>query len=256
MGGLTVLRALSEAMPSEDFVYLGDTARVPYGTRSKQTVTRYSIECMRFLEARGIKLLVVACNTASALGLKELRRKSSVPVIGVIEPGARAAAKASKSGAIGVIGTDATIKSKAYIKAIKAERPGAKIISKACPLFVPLVEEGIISGPIARLAAERYLGALRGKGIDALLLGCTHYPLLKETIGLVMGPGVKLIDSAGEAAAEAKTALGRKRLLKQGGRGRMEFFATDAPERVGRLGGEFLGRKMGKINIARLETEA
>ena len=244
LGGLTVLREIIALLPGENTVYLGDTARVPYGIRSPEVVTRYSLENMRFLLGRGIKLLVIACNTASAISLSTLKIEAPVPVIGVIEPGARAAIQASKTGRVGVIGTETTVRSGAYHQVLERLDPEIKVFSRACPLFVPLAEEGWVDNEVARLAADSYLADLKDKGIDTLLLGCTHYPLLKRTIARVMGEGVTLIDSARETAREIKKTLAEGGILKTSlpgapPGGKREFFVTDAPERFRTLGGRF-----------------
>ncbi len=191
VGGLTVYRALHGRLPEERFVYLGDTARVPYGTKSLSTVERYAIENARFLEAHGIKLLVVACNTASALALPAIRESVSLPVVGMIEPGASRAVRESKSGSIGVIATESTVKSGAYRRAIEGLAPQAKVTELACPLFVSLAEEGWAETEVARSVAEEYLKGLREEGIDALVLGCTHYPILRRVIQGAVGEGVR-----------------------------------------------------------------
>ena len=200
VGGLTVYRALHERLPAEHFVYLGDTARVPYGTKSLSTVERYAIENSRFLEARGIKLLVVACNTASALALPAIRRSVSVDVIGVIEPGAQAAVEQSREGRIGVIATEATVHSGAYAKAIAKLAPAAEVIERPCPLFVSLAEEGWAESDEARSIAAQYLYEIKESRADTLVLGCTHYPILRRVIQDAVGERVCLIDS-GEATA-------------------------------------------------------
>lgn len=206
VGGLTVYRALHERLPRERFVYLGDTARVPYGTKSLQTVERYAIENARFLEAHGIKMLVVACNTASALALPAVGRSVSVPVVGVIEPGAHAVVEASEGRRIGVIATESTVKSGAYSRAIRNLRAEAEVVERACPLFVSLAEEGWAETDVARAVAAEYLGDLRGDSLDALVLGCTHYPILRGVIQETVGARVQLIDS-GEATAASVEAL-------------------------------------------------
>ena len=194
------------AAPGEDFIYLGDTARLPYGTKSNEVIIRYSRENTEFLLAKGIKLLVVACNTSSAVALGEITRDTMVPVIGVIEPGARAAVKASRSGKIGVIGTEATIASGAYTRAIQRLKPRAEIYTRACPLLVPLVEEGWTDNEIAERTVAHYLESLKASGIDTLLLGCTHYPLLRGMFERVLGPRVRIVDSAtATAGAVAKS---------------------------------------------------
>lgn len=188
VGGLTVLRELTRALPQEDTIYFGDTARVPYGTKSPDTVIRYSQEIASFLMTRDIKLLVVACNTASAVALPALRRQLPIPVVGVIEPGARRAVEVTKSGVVGVIGTAGTIRSSAYSRAIKRLNPNISVLAKPCPLFVPLAEEGWTDNEIARLTAHQYLDELREAGVDSLVLGCTHYPLLKRSSPRPWGP--------------------------------------------------------------------
>jgi glutamate racemase len=239
VGGLTVQRAILAALPSADTVYLGDTARVPYGTKSAETVTQYSLRNARVLARSEIDLLVVACNTASAVALPALRAELSVPVLGVVEPGARVAARASRTGRIGVIGTQGTVASGAYQEAIRRERPGAEVVARACPLLVPLAEEGwtdpgdeVVGGVV-----HRYLDPLRDAGIDTLVLGCTHYPLLREAIARAL-PEVRLVDSA-EAIAEEV----RARIPAVAGRaGVHRFLVTDVPERFLAVAGRFLGR--------------
>jgi glutamate racemase len=239
VGGLTVQRAILEAVPAADTVYLGDTARVPYGTKSAETVTQYSLRNARFLARHEIDLLVVACNTASAVALPALRAELAVPVLGVVEPGARVAARASRSGRIGVIGTQGTVASGAYQVAILRERPDAAVTAKACPLFVPLAEEGWTqpSDEIVRGTVRRYLAPLHDAGIDTLVLGCTHYPLLEAAIAAEL-PSVALVDSARAVAAEVRERFG-------GGGPASDahaFFVTDAPEKFLAVAGRFLGR--------------
>lgn len=239
IGGLTVLKEIIKLFPHEDTIYLGDTARVPYGTKSAETVTRYSLEITDFLIGKGIKLLVVACNTASAVALPALRDKHTLPIIGVIEPGARKAVATTKTGKIGVIGTEGTIKSGAYEKAIKALAPYTEVVSKPCPLFVPLAEEGWTDNDVALAAAGRYLNDM--KDVDTLVLGCTHYPLLKGVISEVMGDNVKLIDSGEETALEVRRVLIEEGLLKSEEVGNRTFYVTDTPERFVKVGLRFLG---------------
>lgn len=217
VGGLTVLKALREELPSVDFFYLGDTARVPYGGKSKETIQRYSLECAEFLLSFGIELLVVACNTASAYALELLKENLTIPVVGVVQPGVEQALKISKTKRIGVIGTRGTVQSAVYQNLLKEK--GAQPIAKACPLFVPLVEEGIINGKIAQSVVEYYLEELKGK-VDTLILACTHYPLLKETIKEYMGD-VEIVDSAQAVAQEVK------KLAKNEGNGTLRLFFTD-----------------------------
>jgi len=241
IGGLTVLKELAGALPAEDFIYLGDTARVPYGAKSNEVIIRYSRENTEFLLAKGIKLLVVACNTSSAIALATIARDTIVPVIGVIEPGARAAAAASRNGRIGVIGTEATIASGAYTRALQQLRPGVEIYTRACPLLVPLVEEGWTDNEIAERTVAHYLKSLKLSGIDTLLLGCTHYPLLIDLFRRVLGPGVSLVDSAVATVAAVTERLNELRLTRARGMGTQSFFVTETPERFVRLGRRFLG---------------
>ncbi len=239
VGGLTVQGAIMDALPGLDTVYLGDTARVPYGTKSPETVTQYSIRNAQFLVRQEIELLVVACNTASAVALPALRRELDMPVLGVVEPGARAAARASRSGRIGVIGTQGTVASGAYQAAIGAVRPDAGVVAAACPLFVPLAEEGWTDpgDEVIRLIVRRYLTPLAEAGIDTLVLGCTHYPLLKAAIAREL-PGIVLVDSAEAIAAEV-----RERLRPPPGRASAHrFFVTDTPQKFLAVASRFLGR--------------
>lgn len=242
IGGLTVLKEIAARLPNENTIYLGDTARVPYGIRSPETVTRYSFENTRFLLSQEIKVLVVACNTASAVSLDAVKNAFPLPVIGVIEPGARAAVRATRSGRIGVIGTEATIASMAYERAIKNIDPRTHVYSLACPLFVPLVEEGWIDNDVAEVVATKYLAGLQGQGIDTLVLGCTHYPLLKTVINNVMGPGIMLIDSATETAKDVEGLLDKLGMRRPGREGVVRrYFVTDTPHRFERIGKLFLG---------------
>ncbi len=254
LGGLTVFRAIRERLPAESLVYFGDTARVPYGTKSAETVTRFAREIVEFLVACDVKAVVAACNSASALALNALTAEYELPIIGVIEPGAELAVerarprvrgderRAARLPTIGVIGTRATIASGAYERAIAAFDPDATVVAQACPLFVSLVEEGWTDRPAARLIADEYLAPLRGR-VDALVLGCTHYPLLAPLIAELMGPHVAVIDSA-EACALAVARLLDERGLRapDGARGDEQFYVSDAPELFGELGARFLGR--------------
>ncbi len=252
IGGLTVLREMAAALPGERLVYLGDTARLPYGTKSPETIVRYSLQNAGFLLGQGIKLLVVACNSASSVAIPRLQEKIPVPVMGVIQPGAERAAGTTRSGVVGVIGTRATIASGAYERAITAIRPGARLISRACPLFVPLVEEGWVDNEICRLTVDTYLGDLKGEELDTLVLGCTHYPLLKQAIGTALGQGVTLIDSA-EAVAGQVSELLRREGLECGGAGtagtQEHFFVTDASECFREVGERCLGRTIQRLEL-------
>lgn len=241
IGGLTVLKEIISVLPNEHIIYLGDTARVPYGVRTAETVTRYSFENTRFLLSREVKLLVIACNTASAISLDAVKREFALPVIGVLEPGARAAAASTKNRRIGVIGTEATIRSGAYEKAIRALDPAITVESLACPLFVPLVEEGWTDNDVVELVARRYLAPLAERGIDTLVLGCTHYPLLKDVITRVMGGSITLIDSARETAKEVVSVLDRRNWHRPDPAAPLrKFFVTDGPERFEKVGKLFL----------------
>ena len=253
IGGLTVVRDLIQQLPNESIIYFGDTARVPYGPKSPDTVLRYSQEIARFLVGEGVKALVVACNTATAHAVPALRIQLDIPVIGVIDPGARAAVAATRSGAIGVIGTHGTIKSGAYETAIHNLLPDARISVMACPLFVPLVEEGWLETEATMLIAQEYLTPLRDAHIDTLVLGCTHYPLLKRPIGTVVGREVRLIDSAEETAAETARVLREGNLLSPDPHGaRYRFAASDAPETFLRIGQRFLGAAIDRVETVTL----
>jgi glutamate racemase len=256
LGGLTVLSALMARLPREHTVYLGDTARVPYGTKSPETVVRYSLQNAAFLVERGIKLLVVACNTAAATSLPYLEERFEVPVIGVIEPGARAAAGRTRNGVIGVIGTRATIQSKAYERAIAGLSPSVSVVARACPLFVSLAEEGWTDNEVARLAAEVYLTPVVREGIDTLLLGCTHYPLLAKVIREAVGEGVTLIDSARETGEEVARLLEERGLLRASdGEASREYFVTDLPSHFWEVGARFMGGKLEDVTLVDLSGE-
>lgn len=247
IGGLTVLRELIKLLPQEDTIYLGDTARLPYGNKSPETVIRYALETADFLLKRRIKLLVVACNTASAVGLPALKSRYRLPILGVIEPGARKAARATRSGRVGVIGTERTIKSGAYVQAIQGIDPSIRVFGRACPLFVPLAEEGWHGNGVAGQVARHYLKGLEKK-IDVLVLGCTHYPLLKNMIRRALGGDVLLVDSARETAREALRLLDERGLRGRKSEGEHQFCVTDDPERFLKVGEAFLRRKIKKVD--------
>lgn len=256
VGGLTVLREIIKSLPQEDTVYLGDTARVPYGTKSPETVVRFARQITSFLVSRDIKLLVVACNTASAVALEELQSEFNIPIVGVIEPGAVQAVSVTRTGKIGVIGTAGTIRSSAYTKAIKRINPDIEVITAECPMFVPLAEEGWVDNEVARLTAEIYLRNLKESGVDTLVLGCTHYPLLKGIISEVMGDSVKLVDSAEETARVVKEILAaRGETRPDQERGNHHFFVTDIPAGFIRVGNRFLGGALGDVYQVNLEQE-
>jgi glutamate racemase len=244
VGGLTVLRALRRQLPQESFVYLGDTARLPYGTKSRDSVLRYSVQASEFLMSRGIKQLVIACNTASSVAVDELReRLAPIPVIGVIEPGAAAGCHASKSGTIAVIATEGTVRGGSYQRCINRLRPGATVIAKACSLFVSLAEEGWTEGPIVEAIAHRYLDEMlrSAPAIDTLLLGCTHFPVLIDALRRVVGARVTIVDSAETTASELAAQLLQLNLSTSATTGRVSLLATDGPERFARVGSAFLG---------------
>jgi glutamate racemase len=267
VGGLTVYRALHEHLPKERFVYLGDTARVPYGTKSLATVERYAVENAQFLAAHGIKLLVVACNTASALALPAIREALNIDVVGVIGPGARAAVAIggrTKGKRIGVIATESTVNSGAYTEAIRRADPDATVIERACPLFVPLAEEGWADEDVARTIAQTYLKDLRSH-IDTLVLGCTHYPILRNVIQETVGEQVKLIDSGEATAVEVMSLLKEKGLARlTPGTGALDrqlcddldhFYVTDAAERFARVAERFLGAKPARLEAVEVWGE-
>jgi glutamate racemase len=262
MGGLTVMRALMAKLPNEHFVYLGDTARLPYGTKSADTVSRYAVQAAGALMRRRVKLIVVACNTASAVALPSLEKAlAPVPVVGVVEPGARAAVAAAGGGTIAVIATEGTVKGGAYVRAIHAIAPETNVIQQACPLLVPLAEEGLIDGEIAELMAERYLSPLFADAPpSALVLGCTHFPVLAPTLTKVIarlaGP-VTLVDSAATTADAVAQLLSERKLMRETPSSEPHaFLATDAPERFARVGAIFLGRAPGDVELVDLtETQ-
>ena len=241
VGGLTVFSQEQKILPDEEIVYFGDTARVPYGTKSKETITKFSVENVEFLMTHNVKLVLVACNTASSLSLDFLKRCFKVPIIGVIEPGAKGAVSSTRNNRIGVIGTSATISSGAYEKAIKKISPNKKVYTRSCPLFVPLVEEGWIDKGVSREIAEIYLKPLKAKKIDTLILGCTHYPILKDVIKKAIGVSVLLVDSAKEVAKEARAILDASGLLNpSAGKKEHKFFVSDEPARFIKMGERFL----------------
>ncbi len=257
IGGLTVLRELVASLPEEDFLYLGDTARLPYGTKTPGTVARYAAQAVGLLVGRGVKLIVVACNTASAAALPALAAAHpDLPVIGVIEPGARAAVAASRSGHVAVLATEATVRGGAYTQAITTLRPDARIDAVAASLFVALAEEGWTSGDIALAVAHRYLDPLfapAGDAPDTLVLGCTHFPPLAAAIASVAGPAVRIVDSAVTTAEAVIGKLGERQLRRQSSGGRLHFLVTDGEERFMRIGGRFLGRPIDPGQVERVD---
>ncbi len=248
IGGLTVAKEILAQLPNEKIIYLGDTARVPYGTRGKEVIKKFALELTNFLLGKKVKFLVVACNTMSATCLEEIEKISTVPVLGVIKDAAVQAAKESKTNVIGVIGTPATISSKVYEKFIKKANPKARIVSQACPLLVPLAEEGLINEKATELITENYLKKLKKTNMDVLILGCTHYPILRKVIQKIVGPKVKLINTANLTVFKLKELLKNKDLENNNRNGRNEFLVTDSPERVYKVAKTFLGQNLdGKL---------
>lgn len=257
VGGLTVAREIMRQIPDERIVYFGDTARVPYGSKSKETITRYSRQIVRFLEKQQVKAIVVACNTASAYALDEIEKEIEIPIIGVVKPGAKVAADTTKNGNIGVIGTEATVESRIYSRYIEEIKPSVKVLGKACPLFVPLVEEGLWQDPVTDEIAMRYLSELIDSNIDTLILGCTHYPLIRSTIGRIVGANVTLVNPAYETARELKQLLAKKNLLNprkpELGENRHRFYVSDAADKFKRFANSIL--KYGILSAKSINIE-
>lgn len=253
IGGLTVLKEIMEQLPGEDIVYFGDTARIPYGTRSKETVVKYVVQSFNFLMTKNIKAIVVACNTASSLALEEVKEQFDLPIIGVVEPGAKAAIATTKNNSIGIIGTEGTINSNAYQRKIRKVLPSAEIIGVSCPLFVPIVEEGWENSDVAYVAAQKYLIELKEHNIDTLVLGCTHYPALRYTIGKVLGNKVILVNPAYETAKVTKNILKEQGLLNEKlDGGTYKYYVSDDPDKFKRIGGNIIRKDIGlveKVNI-------
>lgn len=257
VGGLTVAREIMRQMPNEKIVYFGDTARVPYGSKSKETVTRFSKQIVRFLRTYHVKTIVVACNTASAFALEELEQETDIPVLGVIKPGAKTAAEVTKNGKIGVIATEATIGSQMYTQYIQELNRKVTIYGKACPLFVPLVEEGLWEDPVTDEIAKRYLTELIDIDIDTLILGCTHYPLIRSTLGRIMGENVTLVNPAYETARELKALLAQKELLNEEhprlGENQYQFYVSDGAEKFKRFANSII--KYGILSAKTINIE-
>ena len=256
LGGLTVARAIRSALPAEDLVYLGDTARVPYGTRSARTVVRYAIGCADRLLSFDIKLLVVACNTVSGVALGELRGRLDIPVVGVIQPGAHAGVKATRNGRIGILATAGTVASGAYERAIRSENSAIEVFARPAPLFVPLAEEGWVTGEVPRLAAERYLQPLADADVDTIVLGCTHYPLLSDTIHAVaaglLGHDVAIVDSADATAATLRDTLGPS-AAAAGSTGLLRILVTDLPGHFAAVASRFLGQTLHGLEVEAID---
>jgi len=235
VGGLTVAREIMRQIPNERLVYFGDTARVPYGNKSKETITKYSKQIIRFLKTQNVKAIVVACNTASAYALDEIEKELDIPIIGVVKPGAKVAAEATRNKKVGVIATAGTIQSRIYAEYIEGIDKEIRVIGKACPLFVPLVEEGLLEDPVTDEIATRYLNELKDLDIDTLILGCTHYPLIRSTLGRIMGENVTLVNPAYETAVELRSLLEREGLLNPStnrlGTNQYQFFVSDGADK-------------------------
>jgi glutamate racemase len=253
IGGLTVVKSLRKILPSEDIIYFGDTARVPYGSKSSQTITQFAMQDVKFLITRKVKMIIVACHSVSSVCLDDLKKGFNLPIIGVLEPGAKAVVKATKNGRVGVIGTQATILSGAYERAIKKLSKEVEIIAKPTPLFVPLAEEGLITNPITLQVVKFYLSTMIAENIDTLLLGCTHYPLLKNVIGKVFKNKIKVVDASLETAIEAKRILSSMNLLNHSRKsGSLRFYLSDLTPNFSDIGRRFLGANLGEVFRASL----
>ncbi len=254
LGGLTCVKKVMEIMPGENIVYFGDTGRVPYGTRSTDTIVKYVRQDINFLESLDVKFIIIACGTASSAALPHIQSEVKVPVIGVLEPACRAAVGASRNNRIGVIGTQGTINSGKYLQKIKEINSGAEVFSRACPMFVPLVENGYTKGTVTKIIAEEYLKDMKAADIDTLILGCTHYPLLRDEIRDIMGEGVTLVDSGAEAAVAAKGELERRGLLSGGENGDVRYYVSDSEDTFAGLGSVFLEKKIDG-SVTRIDIE-
>jgi len=252
-GGLTVMSAISKLLPKENLIYFGDTAHVPYGSKSKKIVTEFATKISKFLVQNDVKMIVIACNTASAFSLDYLKKNIKVPIIGVIKAGSVMAAQNTKNKKIGVIGTEGTVKSNAYAKEIKKYDNKINCFSQACPLFVPLVEEGWNNGKITEDIIKVYLKNLVDKKIDTIILGCTHYPLLKETIKKVIGSKINIIDSANAVALAVKDLLVKNDLLNCSGKAAYKFYVSDGPDKFKKIGSKFLGKKI--LTVKKVEID-
>ena len=258
VGGLTVAREIMRQIPNERIVYFGDTARVPYGSKSRDTIIRYCRQIMHFLKTQNVKAIVIACNTASAYALDTLELETDIPMLGVVKPGARVAAETSQNGKIGVIATEGTISSEIYTQYIEELRPGVSVTGKACPLFVPLVEEGLLKDPVTDEIANRYLSSLKDIGIDTLILGCTHYPLIRSTVGKIMGEEVNLVNPAYETARELKKMLEEKHLLNEQpiklGQSGHRFYVSDGAEKFKQFANSILKYGILSTEVVNVES--
>ncbi len=255
VGGLTVVKEIMRLLPEEDIIYFGDTARVPYGTKSKQTVIKYSFQCIRFLLEKNVKSIVVACNTASASSLDILQQSFDFPIIGVVEPGARTACKVTTGGKIGIIGTEGTVASGAYEKAVNNINNEITMLLRACPLFVPIAEEGWQDTEVALLAARSYLQDFKNSDVDALIMACTHYPLLEKTIEKVLGTGIKLVNPAYETAKVLEYMVNSNGLKNdKNHKGEYKYFVSDNPVKFKKIGENFLKRSVGWVEKIDIEN--
>lgn len=244
LGGLTAVKSIREMLPHENIVYFGDTGRLPYGTKTDETIKKFSAGDIRFLLSKDVKLIVIACGTASSVALDDMKKQFKTPIVGVVEASCEAAAIACKNGKVGVIGTSTTIKSGSYAKGIGRLNPNLSVYTKACPLFVPLVENGHFNTEVTRLVIDEYLSGLREEGVDTLILGCTHYPLLSEAIGEYMGKDVTLINPCRETAKSLAGILGHENLAPEDNEGKCEYYVSDDEAGFAELGGVFLQRKI------------
>ncbi len=256
LGGLTVLKAIHNLMPNEDIVYFGDSGRTPYGTKSKETVIKYTFQDVNFLLKQDVKMIVIACNTASACSLQIIREHFDLPIVEVVEPGSHAAVSATRNGKIGVIGTSATVASGVYENAVKKLLPDCDFHAKACPLFVPLVEEGWWDNDISRSVANEYLSDMKQSGVDTLVLGCTHYPYLQKVIGETMGENVTLVNSALEVAKRVKSEVEKHALgADVANNGSVEYFTSDSVDKFASLGSVFIGKPMVNVSKVAIDKE-
>ena len=257
VGGLTVAREIMRQLPGERLIYFGDTARVPYGSKSKETITRYSRQIIRFLQEKGVKAIVVACNTASALALPQIRTEIAIPIIGVVKPGAKVAAETTRNGRIGVIGTEATIGSQIYTRVIHEHNPKAEVIGKPCPLFVPLVEEGWRKDPITEEIARRYLDSFQSSDIETMSMGCTHYPLLRSTLRRILGESVTLVNPAYETAQSLKALLEEQDLVNDGQETgevpQYQFYVSDAADKFKEFANTILPCEIEEAQLVHIE---
>jgi glutamate racemase len=254
IGGLTVTRQVMRLMPQENIIYFGDSARVPYGSKSSETVIEYSLQAAGFLESLGVKMIIIACNTASAVALQQVRAVTGVPVIGVIEPGARAALETTRSRVVGVIGTEGAIRSQAYQNALKNGGPDVQVLAQACPLFVALAEEGLSHHPATLIMAREYLAPMLARSIDTLIMGCTHYPLLEPSIAEITGPRVRLVDPGVATAEQARAQLAGLDLLNTStSLPRHTYYLSDFPHKFVEVGERFLGRSLGHVHRITLD---